>query len=705
MKAAPKFPAGVPELECDIVMRGGVVSGLVYPSAVAEIAQLYRLRSIGGTSAGALAAAGAAAMEFGRVSGRNLDALHGMRAIPGDLAAVVDGCTRLASLIEPEGPTRPIYDLLVGAMEAKGRRGFLKLLAMVWPLAGPPALWTWLLVAGLAAAGLQLLNPAGGPGGWAEHGALALLIGALAAAAVALLRIIRWGSTMLDAVVANGYGISAGWKKPRRPDADRGAAGAAPPSLMRWAHETIQGLAGLPEDEPLTFGDLWAARHRRPGVARDDAFAAARRERKRADDDDLASCPRQIDLTLITTNLNRGQLVQLPFLNEPHFVRISDLERLLPASVVRWMVRRGGRDRRGHDGDGEEFIRLPAPEDLPVLFATRLSLSFPILFSAVPLFVDRETEQGFERVQTWLSDGGITSNMPIHLFDSPIPARPTLCLNLVYHGDELGTGEPGDEEEGDAETCLRTGDPARPERKKFLYMPNSKDGRIGLLRRIKGDSAFSRISQFVGLILSAARFWNDNMTMDAPGYRERIIHIWMDKEDSAFDFRLKPERIRRLEEKGRKAGAAIARRFLPDQQDDPLRPGKKLQLTWTNHRFTRLRAFLAAMEIVTDRFSGVLKKEKEEPGEQTRPELLELLETAGNGQPKSPTVDFPPKDKAQRDLLTDMTKSVQQLSILSGKNGAQADFVAGEATSPRPKTALRARPQFDSDPLAVMRRN
>ena len=45
-----------PARECDIVMKGGITSGVIYPLAVCELAGVYRLRNIGGTSAGAIAA-------------------------------------------------------------------------------------------------------------------------------------------------------------------------------------------------------------------------------------------------------------------------------------------------------------------------------------------------------------------------------------------------------------------------------------------------------------------------------------------------------------------------------------------------------------------------------------------------------------------------------------------------------------------------
>ena len=53
-------------LNCGVVMKGGIASGIVYPGAVWELATVYRFKNIGGTSAGAIAAAAAAAAEYGR---------------------------------------------------------------------------------------------------------------------------------------------------------------------------------------------------------------------------------------------------------------------------------------------------------------------------------------------------------------------------------------------------------------------------------------------------------------------------------------------------------------------------------------------------------------------------------------------------------------------------------------------------------------
>ena len=60
-----------PKLECDLVMRGGITSGIVYPRAIAKLAETYNFRSIGGTSAGAIAAAVSAAAQLGVRKGKD----------------------------------------------------------------------------------------------------------------------------------------------------------------------------------------------------------------------------------------------------------------------------------------------------------------------------------------------------------------------------------------------------------------------------------------------------------------------------------------------------------------------------------------------------------------------------------------------------------------------------------------------------------
>ena len=64
----PDLPAFSSETldTCNLVMKGGVTSGVVYPGTIRVLATRYRFHKIGGTSAGAIAAAFTAAAEYRR---------------------------------------------------------------------------------------------------------------------------------------------------------------------------------------------------------------------------------------------------------------------------------------------------------------------------------------------------------------------------------------------------------------------------------------------------------------------------------------------------------------------------------------------------------------------------------------------------------------------------------------------------------------
>ena len=81
------------------------------------------------------------------------------------------------------------------------------------------------------------------------------------------------------------------------------------------------------------------------------------------------------------------------------------------------------------------MFELPPPENFPILLAARMSLSFPLLFSTIPLWaIDYDIDcksgkRGFQRCQ--FSDGGISSNFPMHLFEGLIPLWPTFGIQLA----------------------------------------------------------------------------------------------------------------------------------------------------------------------------------------------------------------------------------------------------------------------------------
>ena len=113
-----------PPLECDLVMKGGITSGVVYPLAVCELAKVYRLRSVGGSSAGAIAAAAAAAAELGRDKG----GFEKLATLPDDLTAKVAGKdSRLFTLFQPQPRMRRLFRLVTAGL---GTLGFTRTKAM-----------------------------------------------------------------------------------------------------------------------------------------------------------------------------------------------------------------------------------------------------------------------------------------------------------------------------------------------------------------------------------------------------------------------------------------------------------------------------------------------------------------------------------------------------------------------------------------------
>ncbi len=101
---------------CDVTMRGGTTSGVVYPWAVVELARHYRFRSLGGASAGAVAAAFTAAAEKGR------DA-DGFEKLADTVRWFAEPGWRMAQLFQPSDHTRKLYRIVAASMQSRDTTG------------------------------------------------------------------------------------------------------------------------------------------------------------------------------------------------------------------------------------------------------------------------------------------------------------------------------------------------------------------------------------------------------------------------------------------------------------------------------------------------------------------------------------------------------------------------------------------------------
>jgi predicted acylesterase/phospholipase RssA len=594
----PRFHYPVAESPvCDIVMKGGVTSGVVYPLAICELATVYRFKSIGGTSAGAIAAVATAAAEYRRRKHGSVEGFELLERLPHWVGAPAreDGRaldrTNLVSVFQPHPDTAAVFDTVIAAIK-RPRRKLLGLVGAgtrrfrLWALAGALpgllvsagiALLLWaafgpVAAAILAAAALltllaslfaigpeptsvpedvQAAAPPNGHGKarWILAGAVAVLLTPLTliaagAAAGALAGLGRRAWTTLRPSL--GFGLCPGGGD--EPPGQHPLATDAPPApLSVWLADLIDELAGEGvTHRPLTFGDLWWARDgEKPPV------------------DELRKMPereRTIHLATITTSLTLGRPYRLPFEatafpggNVPLFLREGELKTFFSSRVATFIEERA-REKAERDGIVPPPGYLPFPDapDVPVVFAARLSLSFPILLSAVPLYV---LDDAGQPLRCWFSDGGIASNFPIHFFDAPLPRWPTFGINL---------------------RGPRAAHPSMD-----AWLDDYSDTTVESWEEIED------VRQFLDSLKDTMQNWLDNAQRRLPAGRDRIAQIPFAHDEGGLNLFMSGPVIDTLSERGRQAGALLRERFTEPQPDD--------QPSWEAHRWVRYRTSMRVL--------------------------------------------------------------------------------------------------------------
>jgi predicted acylesterase/phospholipase RssA len=616
-----------PERNCDVVMKGGITSGIVYPEAIHELSRQYRFRSIGGTSAGAIAAAATAAAEVGRQRG-DASSFERFAKLPGELAEPVGpgGRSRLFTLFQPQPRLAPIYRSLVAAL---GKPTMTKrLFAFASGVARNYWYWTiaTLLVGGaVTLLWSQFILGAGTPSPW--RFALALVPGLLLTlvAAVVILAVV-FVRRLLSGLPENFYGLCSGYAEP--PPAPDGPQ----PPLTGYLYALFNRLANQPLDRPLTFGDLWWPDGRRPDPLPD------------GEPDDPV-----VRLHMMTTNLTHGRPYRLPFLGHEQrrfYYREQEFRRFFPTQVLEWLARQATAEP-AYPG----FQPLPPARDLPVIVAVRMSLSFPILLSAVPLYaVDYTAPEPLRRPELCLfSDGGIASNFPVHFFDGPVPRWPTLAINLRpyhrHHPDE--------------------------------HIHKARTNGNGLAEWwtiIDQGSGMERVTAFVSAILGAMQNWSDNTLLKVPGYRDRVVHVSLAENEGGMNLDMPSPLITELGRRGRAAARLLAR----DLQGMPRDDGAAVEVTWENHRWVRLRTFLALLERELVRLRRALAHR--EPGDRSYTDLV------GRGD-NDPPASYRLSARARQEAAA----ALADLEELAEKWPREIDFSGG---APRPNPELRVRPRI-----------
>lgn len=654
-----------PELECDLVLKGGITSGVVYPPAILSLARSYRFRSIGGASAGAIGAAAAAAAEFGRESEVKNSGFVGLRRMQDQL--FTEGF--LFKLLQPSKETAPLFEFLLGLrrhVDADGKveptapekegasvsgkptstSGASAKVRPRWFVIGRWVFRVSTLLRKNATVelrrgrdtgtliGLCLMIPLlvpvvllGSPRA-GELTSFGLAWGWVLASALVIGVIARF----VGGLVGGGLGLKKVYDKLASPGESsfgfcRGSAGTSPPGahpqLIDWMSRSLNELAGLPaKGPPLTIGMLRGKTVREEGAPE----------------------PRNvsIEFKMVTTNLSHGRPYVLPFsghgsprtpegaVSPPAIVDSpspeegptardkpllifdeKDMEMLFPSEVVEHLrttkfVVKNARLPQG-------FFALPTGDDLPVVVATRLSLSFPVLLSAVRLYtirpeafhamrakrpknqkVDAPTvDHQFDREdleENWFSDGGIAVNFPLSIFDAWLPTRPTFGINLAdaplasllpqppvkdEHAERVAKAESSSSHDQAERSPV-----AKPE---SVILPRPRDHEFILPR----PAPIEGFVPFFLAILDTARSYRDNTQMGLASYRERVAQVYLEPNEGGLNLDMPEDIIKRIGDKGAKAAGLFIDKFDFDQ-----------------HRWVRARLLLSHIERELGRISA-----------------------------------------------------------------------------------------------------
>lgn len=690
---------------CDLVMKGGITSGVIYPKLIARLSTKYRFKNIGGTSAGAIAAGACAAAEFARRQGKAA-AFDDLARLTEDLSAKVtpEGRTRLFTLFQPAADLRRHFAVMVGALNARQRDavfallgGLLRMYALptllallagsvlLWPFAKAlaPAMphataaavgactmglvalmavlamrnaargrWQaaafWLLLTLCLAAALLAVSTGRPLSPQLVGSALGMIVvAAMVLVQVLALIVLLFARGLLAGLHDNGYGLCTG----RTPDdgtEDR-------PALTDWLTVYFNQLAGLPPGgDPLTFEQLWG--HADP------------------------EAPRETNLEVMTSAISQQMIYSIPFRpgTPTFYYDPEEWSRLFPAQVMRHLAQAHQRHPHGDSvdplpegarvtgADSRPLRPLPRRADLPVVVAVRMSLSFPILLSAVPLYsvdmsrkenqarikgmratpsaTDRAKAPPLEATRVWFSDGGIGSNMPLHMFDALLPGHPTFAVNLKPEHPDYPIQTP----ERSANDAGR------------IYLPDSNRG--GHLRYWPQPNDATSLGGLVGFLLGIVdtmQNWRDEIQFPYPGFRDRIIQISQKPKEGGLNLDMPDKNIEALAN----AGALAADRLI-----DWFHPGGALHgKGWEAHLDARLRTLLGIMQ----------------------PGAAALAPSLTGGTWSARVTTFKDYNMAERTLAVDFLSGLQGMSTLAtGTNLSLA------SNAPKPLAQVRIAPRI-----------
>lgn len=626
---------------CDLVLHGGAVDGLVYPWILCDLARCFKFNKLAGTSIGAVAAAIAAAAEYSRRYGSNRGFNEVLYKAPEKLSVELsNGKTRLENLFQPSEEAREIFDfyscfLREALNSSDGDLGRALWKVLLFRFKKKILLSVLLAISLSVTLGIYLLFAGSAVVGAATAGAVVFVLVLpflLLAFPLIFLR------KAIGVFSGKGNGLCSGKSPAGGPDEKKG--------ITDWIYEGIQGAAGLPADRPLSFRQLWAA----PGGVESPHTPDVRGVRRGA---------RSIDLRMTSANLSLGRPFNFPYqdADAPLFFCPEEFRQFFPDAIVDHMI--GIAEKAPDDVSffseegGEAFqslYRLPGA-DLPIVVGVRLSLGFPFLFKAVPIWVGSlNSERKLQKIErTLLTDGGVCSNHPVSQFDTVLPRWPTFEISL---GSTVGpNGE---------HIWLEKATPS----------PASNSIRS----KSEKEGSLSKIFNFIYSIFLTSKDWRGLVSQRAPGNRERVLHVALGREEgltmNGLNFAISSKKIMQISSK---YSAACSRLLLENISNEA--EAEVYRDYWDRHRWIRLISFVAGLKSSLHGFSSSTQ------GGWNATEVKELADKINCAHAEDGT----PLSQRQLQSLLEVVDSLKRLEELLDR-GFQ---LLPTQSSPAPKLAVR----------------
>jgi hypothetical protein len=107
---------------------------------------------------------------------------------------------------------------------------------------------------------------------------------------------------------------------------------------------------------------------------------------------------------------------------------------------------------------------------------------------------------------------------------------------------------------------------------------------------------------FLRAIVATMQEWSDSTQLGAPGFRDRVVHVRLTRDEGGLNLRMHPDLIHRVAARGEEAARVLLAHYA--HRDPP----QGTVTGWRNHRWVRYRV---AMRLIEQSLAGMRAAERE----------------------------------------------------------------------------------------------